>query len=172
MAGLIHQRLDPRSLTAARIGGCIVTAVVLAVAGGGSLIALVRSGAPTISWIGVGVILAVVGGLLGLATWLGPLWSYRSTSLVVDDAGLEIRRGVLWRHQISVPRARIQHTDVTQGPLERRFGLGTLVVYTAGTEHAAIPIEGLAHAAALELRDALLARDAAPAPPPEVGDAV
>jgi membrane protein YdbS with pleckstrin-like domain len=172
MAGVTRERLDPRSVQAARLGGWIVTAVVLAVVSGGSLFALIRSEAPAVSWIGMGVIVAAIGGLLGLATWLGPLWSYRSTSLLVDDAGLEIARGVLWRHQISVPRSRIQHTDVTQGPVDRRFGLGTLVIYTAGTEHAAIPIEGLAHETALALRDALLARDVAAAPSPETGDAI
>ena len=57
-----------------------------------------------------------------------------------------------------MPRSRIQHTDVSQGPYQRRFGLATLVVYTAGTEHASIAIEGLRHETALAFRDALLAR--------------
>lgn len=172
MAGLTRERLDPRSVPAARLGGWIVTAVVLAVVGGGSLFALIRSHAPTVSWIGMGLVVAALGALLGLATYFGPLWTYRSTSLLVDEAGLEIARGVLWRHQISVPRSRIQHTDVTQGPVERRFGLGTLVIYTAGTEHAAIPIEGLAHETALALRDALLARDGVADAAPEAGDVI
>ena len=172
MAEVTHERLDPRSVQAARLGGWIFTAAVLVVASGGSLFALTRSDAPAVSWIGMGLVVAALGALLGLATWFGPLWTYRSTALVVDDAGLEIARGVLWRHQISVPRSRIQHTDVTQGPVERRFGLGTLVIYTAGTEHAAIPIEGLAHETALALRDALLARDGAADVTSEAGDVV
>jgi len=71
-----------------------------------------------------------------------------------------------------VPRSRIQHTDVTQGPYERRFGLATLVVYTAGTEHASIPIEGLSHETALAFRDALLARGEGVVRPEGGGDAV
>jgi membrane protein YdbS with pleckstrin-like domain len=172
MAGVTRERLDPRSVQVARLGGWIFTAVVLTAASGGSLIALTRSHAPTVSWIGTGVVVAALGTLLGLATYFGSLWSYRSTSLLVDETGLEIARGVLWRHQISVPRSRIQHTDVTQGPLERRFGLGTLVIYTAGTAHAAIPIEGLAHETALALRDALLAHRGAADAAPEAGDAI
>ena len=172
MADVTRERLDPRSVQAARLGGWIVTAVVLGVAGGGSLFALIRSHAPPVSWIAMGLVLAALGTLLGLATYFAPLWSFRSTSLLVDDAGLEITRGVVWRHQISVPRSRIQHTDVTQGPVERRFGLGTLVIYTAGTEHAAIPIEGLAHETALALRDALLARAGGAVATPEAGDVV
>ena len=45
----------------------------------------------------------------------------------------------------NVPRSRVQHTDVSQGPLERNHGLGTLVVYTAGTDHAKVELGGLDH---------------------------
>jgi membrane protein YdbS with pleckstrin-like domain len=57
---------------------------------------------------------------------------------------------------INVPRSRLQHTDVSQGPLERRYGLGTLVLYTAGTDHARIDLAGLEHGVALRLRQHLL----------------
>ena len=60
-----------------------------------------------------------------------------------------------------MPRSRIQHTDVTQGPFERWLGLGTLVIYTAGTEHAAVPIEGLPHAGRAGAARALLSRPVA-----------
>ena len=57
---------------------------------------------------------------------------------------------------INVPRSRVQHTDVSQGPIERGFGLGTLVIYTAGTEHARVELHGLEHGTALHIRDHLL----------------
>ena len=63
----------------------------------------------------------------------------------------------------NVPRSRVQHTDVAQGPLERRYGLGTLVIYTAGTEHAKVALPGLAYADALRIRDQLLPREGADA---------
>jgi membrane protein YdbS with pleckstrin-like domain len=153
-----RQRLDPRSVTAGRIGGWIFTTIAALVVGGGALTALVLSHAPAISWIGTGVVVGVPLILLALAAHVGPAWHYQTSWFRVDDDGLEFVRGRWWRHQVSIPRARIQHTDVTQGPFERRFGLGTLVIYTAGTEHAAVPIEGLPHATALALRDALLSR--------------
>jgi hypothetical protein len=46
------------------------------------------------------------------------------------------------------------------------------VVYTAGTEHASISIEGLSHETALAFRDALLARGTGPRAPDGAGDAV
>jgi membrane protein YdbS with pleckstrin-like domain len=169
MADLSRQRLDPRSVTAGRLGGWTVTLVLTVVAGSGILATLIGTGAPLVSWIGTGVIGALITGSLAAASHLGPAVRYATTWVRLDDDGLEYEHGWKWRHQISVPRSRIQHTDVTQGPFERRFGLATLVVYTAGTEHASIAIEGLSHETALRLRDALLSRrtaaDAAAEPP-------
>jgi membrane protein YdbS with pleckstrin-like domain len=74
----------------------------------------------------------------------------------MDDDGIEIRRGLLFRSIISVPKSRVQHTDVSQGPFERRYGLGTLQIYTAGVTYAQVPLSGLSHQRAIEIRDALL----------------
>jgi hypothetical protein len=63
---------------------------------------------------------------------------------------------VFWRRTIIVPKSRVQHTDVSQGPLQRRYALGTLVVYTAGTDHAKVELPGLSYARAMRIRDHLL----------------
>jgi membrane protein YdbS with pleckstrin-like domain len=63
---------------------------------------------------------------------------------------------VVWRRIINVPRSRVQHIDVSQGPLQRTYALGTLVIYTAGTDHAKVELRGLSHARALRIRDHLL----------------
>jgi membrane protein YdbS with pleckstrin-like domain len=85
-----------------------------------------------------------------------PPMAYRRTWYRVDPLGIEIGSGVLWRTVIHVPVSRVQHTDVSQGPIERRYGLGTLTIYTAGTEYARVDLGGLAHARALAIRDHLL----------------
>ena len=90
-----------------------------------------------------------------------PRLAYRHSSFRVDGEGIEIRRGAIFRSIISVPRSRVQHTDVAQGPFERHHGLGTLQIYTAGVSHAHVPLSGLAHERAIEIRDALLPRDRA-----------
>lgn len=90
--------------------------------------------------------------------------AYARTAYAVSREGLEIRRGVLWRTIVDVPRSRIQHTDVTQGPLDRAFGLATLVLYTAGVEHARITLDGLAFETANALRLELLRADPAAEP--------
>ena len=108
------------------------------------------------------IVATIMVVLLGLLTWLMQAWpavEYRYASYRVDQLGLEIRQGVYWRSVITVPRSRVQHTDVSQGPVERRYGLGTLAVHTAGTEHARVELSGLDHDAALAIRDHLLPRD-------------
>jgi membrane protein YdbS with pleckstrin-like domain len=112
--------------------------------------------------------LAVVPGLaaagIGLLAWWG--WRYQHleharTSFVISAAGCEIRRGVVWRRIITVPLSRIQHSDVTQGPLQRAYGLATLTLYTAGTEHAKIDLHGLAFETAMAIRQYLFERSEA-----------
>jgi hypothetical protein len=88
-----------------------------------------------------------------------PALTYRHASFRLDGDGIEIRRGVFFRSVINVPRSRVQHTDVAQGPFERKHGLGTLHIYTAGVAHAEVSIFGLEHGRALEIRDALLPRE-------------
>ena len=61
-----------------------------------------------------------------------------------------------WQTITNVPRSRVQHTDVSQGPIERRYGLGTLIVYTAGTDHSRVTLSGLDFTLAQRLRTHLL----------------
>ena len=91
-----------------------------------------------------------------------PVVAYRHASYRLDHHGIEIRQGVFWRRVINVPRSRVQHIDVSQGPFERRLGIGTLSIYTAGVSHAMVSLPGLDHGRALRIRDFLL---------PERGDA-
>ena len=81
---------------------------------------------------------------------------YRHVRYRLDAHGVTIRRGVVWRTVTSVPTSRVQHTDVSRGPLERYFDLATLVVHTAGTRDASVSLSGLGHRAALALRDRLM----------------
>jgi membrane protein YdbS with pleckstrin-like domain len=88
----------------------------------------------------------------GALAWFVPALRFRHTRYRLDDHGLLIHRGRLFHSELAVLRSRIQHTDVSQGPLQRLFGLGTLVVHTAGSAHAAIPLGGISFSEARRLR--------------------
>jgi membrane protein YdbS with pleckstrin-like domain len=118
--------------------------------------------------IGVAVTISIVKGWPVFAKSYGTfvvLWSalgyYRGyvewahTSWRLDNA-LRIRRGRWWRTETILPRVRVQHLDLSRGPIERRFGLATLTAYTAGSTLSSVALSGLDDATAVELRDALL----------------
>lgn len=94
----------------------------------------------------------------GWAAWVGHR-RYRHTRWRLDADGFSLRKGRLWESDIRVPVNRVQHLDLRRGPLERRYGLATLVIHTAGTRDSAVNVGGLADADAEALRD-LLARQA------------
>lgn len=93
-----------------------------------------------------------------VCVWRLPGAYYRALQFGVDDHGITIRRGIFWRSHIALPRIRVQHSDVSQGPLQRRYGVATLKLYTAGSRYTKIELPGLTHDDALALRDALIAR--------------
>jgi uncharacterized protein len=149
----VERRLDRRWVTLERIGSWIgagVLALVLLVALNAAAFAgRLPFWAALTLWVA-----AVVARGWWAHAW--PALQYRHAAYTVDALGIEIRRGVLWRRLVNVPRSRVQHTDVSQGPFERAYGLGTLVIYTAGTDHARVVLPGLDHATALRIRDHLL----------------
>ena len=150
------RQLDPRIIPLQKTIGAIVAAIVAAVSVPGVVSAWAASGgtgAPLVGWLSVWA-LGNAAFAWHLQRW--PAIEYRHASYRVDEQGIEIRRGVFWRSVTNVPRSRVQHTDVSQGPLERRYGLGTLVIYTAGTDHARVTLAGLAHEVALEIREHLM----------------
>jgi membrane protein YdbS with pleckstrin-like domain len=147
--------VDPRTVRVARIVGF---SVVLPI----SMAPLILF---TIGW-GVGglpgpVYLGILGvWMLLLASFLllayrWPAARYRKLRYLVEEDGLRIRRGVFWRKVIWIPITRVQHTDVSQGPVQRKFGLGTLTIHTAGTAGASISLAGLEHGIASRLSDHL-----------------
>ena len=148
--------LDPRVVVLRRIGGGISTAVVAGATLVMLLVATFAEDLPAPVALTLAALWAAGAAALGWLAYRWPAIAYEHESYRVDDSGIEIRRGVFWRDVINVPRSRIQHTDVAQGPLERRYGLGTLVVYTAGSDHARVSLGGLPHDVALRIREHLL----------------
>lgn len=80
-------------------------------------------------------------------------WSYRE-----GEDEIEIRHGRLIRVRTIVPFGRVQHIDVAQGPIQRLYGLATLILHTAGTHGASVPLPGLAVRTAEAMRERVRAR--------------
>jgi len=147
--------VDPRTVRIARIVGILIVLPFSAV----PLILL------TIGWALGGipgkVYLPLIGGVLLLATFFvllaykWPAVRHRHLRYTVHEGGLRIRRGVFWRKSIWIPISRVQHTDVSQGPLQRKYELASITVHTAGTAGASISLAGLEHGIATRLNNHL-----------------
>ncbi len=101
------------------------------------------------------VLLGLVVALLAIAT-LSPPLAYARWRFGFLGSLLVMRYGILFVEERAVPVRRMQHVDLVRGPIERLFGLATLVVYTAGNEGSAFRVPGLGAARARELRDRIV----------------
>ena len=96
--------------------------------------------------------------LLALFVLVAPGRRFRALGYRFDDEDLHIARGVWVRTETMVPLARVQHIDVSQGPVERAFGVSRLVLHTAGTMNSLVVLPGLAREDAEVMRDRIRAR--------------
>jgi uncharacterized protein len=142
-----RHRLDPRAKQLWRLGsaiGGLITTGLVAVAAFG----LQRVAEFDLRWAWT-----VVGATLLLAilnAWISPELRYRFWRYEIRPDEADLQHGWLTRTRQLVPMARIQHVDTRSGPLDRRFGLASVVLYTAA---GAALIPALAVDVAAEARD-------------------
>lgn len=124
------------------------------------------------------MVLALLAGAITLWAVLGWWWPtliaavfviMRATTVILTprrvralgylerDEDLVIARGIMFRTINTVPFGRVQSVDISQGPVERRYGLARLTVSTAGSA-AAGSLHGLPKAEAERLRVLLTER--------------
>ncbi|HEY8445986.1 MAG TPA: PH domain-containing protein [Thermomicrobiales bacterium] len=146
-----RERLDPRALRLWRLSDAIEAVVFVAI------VAAVLIGlAVWRDWSKVLVAaLIALAAIAATATVIwGPLLRWRNWRYEVRDQEVDLQHGVWTITRVRVPMARIQHVDIRRGPLERRYGLATVVLFTAAGAHA---IPGLALEVADQLRDRIAA---------------
>jgi membrane protein YdbS with pleckstrin-like domain len=114
---------------------------------------------------------ALLGLLLGLALVALSFYvasrKYDFWRYDVGEDDLAVAHGIWWRTRTYVPRARIQHVDVTAGPIARALGLAVVSVFVSGHPGAVATIPGLRSEVADKLRGVLL-RLSEQGPPPVV----
>ena len=122
------ERLDPRAKTLWRITG-VLNMLPLLVGAAIASWALLRFGgvAFVVGVLPVLAVLALTGLVVGVVP--GLRWSRWRFEIRPDE--VDLQRGIFWISRTLVPLARIQHVDTRQGPLQRQFGLSTVVFYTA-----------------------------------------
>lgn len=94
--------------------------------------------------------------LIGSLILAWPSLSVPRRGYVLRDKDILFRKGVVWRSVTAVPFNRIQHVETSNTPFDRRYGLATLQLFTAGGSGADLKIDGLANDIAERLRATIL----------------
>ena len=94
--------------------------------------------------VGLVFVALAVGNVVFVPTLRWRSWRYR-----VGEVEVDLERGYWTIVRTRIPMARIQHVDTTRSPLQRRYGLASVVLYTAA---GANEIPALADAVAESVR--------------------
>lgn len=93
----------------------------------------------------------------------------RNLSYSLDSDAVLLNKGVFWKRRTTVPYSKITNIDITQGPVERSFGLSKIHIQTAGlsggeNSHAELVMRGVTNPDELktELMDYIMKPSAAP----------
>jgi membrane protein YdbS with pleckstrin-like domain len=90
----------------------------------------------TVAWPVAGILLALpalaLAVLPDIVAYIAIHLRYDTTWYLVSNRSLRIRRGIWLLHETTITYENIQNIRVTQGPLQRAFGIGNVLVETAG----------------------------------------
>lgn len=78
--------------------------------------------------------------------------NYKYSGYALREKDILYRSGWLQRKTRIVMISRIQHVSVQSGPLERRFGLASVSVFTAGSAAADFTIKGIKEETAQKIK--------------------
>lgn len=79
--------------------------------------------------------------------------SFKYSGYALRERDLLFKSGWLKRRIRIVVRSRIQHVSVQSGPIERKFGLSSVSIFTAGSSEADFTIKGIKEQTALGIKE-------------------
>lgn len=99
--------------------------------------------------------------LLTLFFILAAYKAYEFEGYALRKHDIIFKSGWIFRSVIVIPFNRVQHCEVTQGPLDRLIGIAGLSVFTAGGSGSDLTIQGLKPETANKLKDFIIGKTAA-----------
>lgn len=131
MISELQTRISARALTVWRISGGIKTVVGWAIAVVVMTLIKIFNGPVWVSYI-----IGVLGVLFTyLNIYLFPKIRWQRWRYEVREEEIELQHGIIFTARTLIPMVRIQHVDMIQGPLLRKYKLASVVVATAASNH-------------------------------------
>lgn len=91
--------------------------------------------------------------LIFVISWIAVRLSFRYSGYALREKDVLYRSGWITRQTSIVPLNRVQHVSVQSGPIERKFDLASVSIYTAGAGQADVTIYGIKQTTALQIKD-------------------
>ncbi len=97
-------------------------------------------------WIVIITVFIWIAIMIPIIIWIPA--AFRALEYYIDDEGVKMKGGVVWKKYVTVPYSKITNVDVIQGPMQRYYNIGTIHVQTAGAggkqgEKAELKINGI-----------------------------
>jgi membrane protein YdbS with pleckstrin-like domain len=105
-------------------------------------------------------LLALPAFFLILGLFIGSLVVRKAKvkGIALRQKDIAYRSGLYWRNIVVLAFNRIQHVEVSSGPLQRKFGLATLKFFTAGGSSVDLKVDGLERDRAERIRAFVLSK--------------
>jgi membrane protein YdbS with pleckstrin-like domain len=110
--------------------------------------------------VSIGIVLTVL--LLFILSFFGA----KARRYALREHDMLFQQGLFWQKTTAVAFNRIQHIDLTHGPLERRYQISSLKFFTAGGSSVDLKIPGLPQAEAQKIRAFILGKTTQDTPDP------
>lgn len=80
----------------------------------------------------------------------------RLKGIALREHDMAFRSGLYWRKTVLLAYNRIQHVEVSSGPLQRKYGLSSLKFFTAGGSGVDLKVDGLSRERAEQVRSFII----------------
>lgn len=126
------EKLHPSALKAFRVRGLIGFSIFMLVAIGLGVTKIVESRFPlwpSLSGFGLSIIVLIVFVIV-MPRLRMKYWAYE-----IKDHEIDIQHGIIVIKRILIPMNRVQHVDLSYGPILKKFKLASIMITTAGSNH-------------------------------------
>lgn len=131
-----YKKLNKNSIKSWFIARAITTIIVAAILIAGKVFLTTKFGALKGS-VGfyVNIVIAVIVLFLLINAIVYPKVEYAQWRYLINEDKIEFSEGIYYISTVVIPIVRVQHIMVSQGPINKRFNLADLHIYTAGGSH-------------------------------------
>ncbi|WAA12557.1 PH domain-containing protein [Fervidibacillus halotolerans] len=138
MLNELKNRISEKALTVWKIHGMIQSGIFLLVAVVATVLIFIFDWPKWI--ISILVVLFILGGYYSI--FFSPKLKWRRWRYEIREQEIELQHGLFVVTKTLIPMVRVQHVDMEQGPILKKYGLATISISTAATTHEIPALEG------------------------------